>query len=551
MQLEPYQQQGVEWLATKRYALLADCMGLGKTCQAITAATRIAAKRVLVLAPLATAEGWQRECALWQAPVPLVVLRRKDLVPIEPGWYFMPWTDLATRRDEIMTTPRFDLVIADEVHYTKSGPGSDIGAAMWGRWVRRNRRPTFREGVARHADRCWAMSGTPHPNGRPVEGLAMYQVFGVSVAKSRRAYIDRYCKRPNPWCPSGFDDKGAHHLDELNAILDKEIRLCRRPEDVPGQLPALRRVVVPLKGVRPPDDMGAQVSADPDTGLPIVRNRRGLPAFEEMSGYRSDLGKRKAPACIAWILDYVTAGKTLDAENRRPLVVLCHHRDVARQVTDGLRAALKDDSLVCCATGDEPAAKRQELVDHFAAGARGDPLIFVGTTPACGTGMNGLHKRTTVAVFVEGEWSPHLLDQGEGRIRRKGGIGGAEQTAIIHYLVVTDSLEDHMMRMIVEKRNNADKLSRSTTKETPMAFIPRNEVIDGEGAGRVGAGTRFAKPAPKPIVRPLARPGQWACSVCGCLAEPECPDHPEAGRTKLATAAESTKAISFDDWLMK
>ena len=39
--LYPYQQSGVDFLSTRRAAILADDMGLGKTVQAICAADKI------------------------------------------------------------------------------------------------------------------------------------------------------------------------------------------------------------------------------------------------------------------------------------------------------------------------------------------------------------------------------------------------------------------------------------------------------------------------------------------------------------------------------
>ena len=49
--LYPFQQDGVQFLYDKRYALLADDPGLGKTAQLIVAAWCTGAKKVLILCP--------------------------------------------------------------------------------------------------------------------------------------------------------------------------------------------------------------------------------------------------------------------------------------------------------------------------------------------------------------------------------------------------------------------------------------------------------------------------------------------------------------------
>jgi SNF2 family DNA or RNA helicase len=99
---------------------------------------------------------------------------------------------------------------------------------------------------------------------------------------------------------------------------------------------------------------------------------------------------------------------------------------------------------------DDSPAERQSKVDAFAK-ADGPPF-FVGTTGACGTGLNGLHLRTTMCVFFESEWSPRELDQAEGRVARLGGTTATGELSIAYYLTVPDSLEERIMASVCEKR---------------------------------------------------------------------------------------------------
>ena len=64
--LYPHQQRGVDFLASRRAAILADDMGLGKTAQAIVAADRIQARDILVICPAIARTNWQREFTTWQ-----------------------------------------------------------------------------------------------------------------------------------------------------------------------------------------------------------------------------------------------------------------------------------------------------------------------------------------------------------------------------------------------------------------------------------------------------------------------------------------------------
>jgi hypothetical protein len=483
MKLRPFQEIGANWLASRKHAILGDRMGLGKSAQAIVAAHRAgfapSGSRVLILAPLATAIGWQREIAkFWpeadKARWPtLHIIRRADPVPAA-GWVFVPWTDLAVRLADLQGSGQFDLVIMDEVHRTKAGKASKVGAAAWGAWKKSDSGWALTPGAFDLAPRVWALSGTPMPNGRPIEMASMLQRMGVSCAKSRSKYVNRYCSQPNRFSPSGFDELGAKNLDELGEILAREIMLARSPEMVAGELPDLQRVQVELDCRAPKTDLQADVD---NQGKVTFKSRTGLPAFDEMAKYRAELGLAKVAAVAAWVEDYCTDGGALSRENRRPLVVFTHHKDVARQIASAL-AAVEIPSIV--ATGDDQPEQRQAKVDEFAANEVGVPTVFIGTAPACGTGMNGLHRRTAVCAFAEGEWSPADLDQAEGRVRRIGGV--ATDMCLAHYLVVRDSLEAHITSLILEKRERIDEVSAAQTGRAiappagPLVQVPVQEL---------------------------------------------------------------------------
>jgi hypothetical protein len=228
--------------------------------------------------------------------------------------------------------------------------------------------------------------------------------------------------------------------------------LRRLPKDVPGELPDLRRQVVEL------------ADAGGDTAWGKAQSRKGLPPLEEMSAYRAELGARKMPAVARWVTDYVTDGGTRSGEKLRPLVVFVHHKASAQAIAERLGSLA---SII--ATGDDTPEERQAKVDAFAQ--PDGPPVFIGTSPACGTGMNGLHRRTTVCAFAEGEWSPADIDQAEGRIRRIGGAGGAAALAIAYYLAVADSLEAHIMRVLAEKRDRIDEMTGAEMPLNPAQFF--------------------------------------------------------------------------------
>jgi hypothetical protein len=298
----------------------------------------------------------------------------------------------------------------------------------------------------------------------------MLNALGCSAAKTRAKYIDAYCKRPNRFAPQGFDSLGAMNLDELNRHMS-EVMIRFTPETVPGELPELLRVHVPLEG-EDAEHEDVQVDVDEFGRVSITRN--GLPAFDQMSKYRAELGRMKIPAVVEWVCDYVTDGNG----DSKPLVVFVHHKEVAH----GVAAALPDGWTIV-ATGDDQPDVRQGKVDQFAQ--PDGPPVFIGTVGATGVGLNGLHRRTTMAAFAEGEWSPADLDQAEGRIRRLGSVAG---DAVAFYLLVADSLESHIIQTINAKREAI------------------RQGVDGEATVRRAIGGKLAVIAPAPAPVPAEEP---------------------------------------------
>jgi superfamily II DNA or RNA helicase len=446
--LRPFQQHGVDFLSTRKRAAIFDVMGLGKTPQAIMALRRRglnADDRVLIIAPLATALGWKRELTRWwpDCPHDFAVPKRKDPVP-SSGIVFIAWTDLAVRT-ELREGPLATMnavVIADEVHRAKGGTGVKMSKAFTGAWKKAATAEAWvrEHGIVDRADAVWMLTGTPMPNGRPIELLPLFMALGivgnVRCLMKRAVYERTFCYSPNKWVPQGFDLQGRRDIDDLAELMRASgVILRRTPEDVRGELPELVRSIIPLAGIKDPADPALREAA-------AKLGPGALPPLEEMSAYRRDLGLVKAAPAAAWVLEHLS-----DQAEGAALVVFVHHKAVGRAIQEALLAAGLEGIEFAC--GDDSAVDRQAKVDRFSAPT--GPRVFLGTTEACGTGMNGLHVRTVECVFVECEWSPHVLDQAEGRIRRMGGIAAVQ--AIAYYLAAADCLDMYIVQTVDDKRD--------------------------------------------------------------------------------------------------
>lgn len=407
----PYQEAGADFLAARESAILGDSMGLGKTATAALALRRTQALRVLWVAPAATLPGLRRELPRWGLPDPVVVSPSANL---EAPLLLLSVDAAAAYRDRLLRSPCFDVMVLDEAHTCKN-PSA------------KRTRAVYRLRI--HCQRFWALTGTPMPS-RPIELQTMLFWGCRQEWAERKRYGDRYCWMPNMWLRCGFDYNGCTSTatKELPGLL-APIMLRRRPEDIPGELPDIRRILVPLD-VREP-----RLEFDRQTALDALAERGSIPV-EMISRYRAEMGRKKIARAAAWISDWAEENPNESA------VVFAWHQDVI----DGLAQAL---GAKYSASGESTPRQRQQMVDAWAAGRGDDDRLFIASIAACGTGLNGLHKRATACVFVEFPYTPGEVQQAEGRIRR---LGGVAESPVAYFLAAPDeSLETHILCLILEK----------------------------------------------------------------------------------------------------
>lgn len=414
--LRPYQETGAAFLAAREGAILADAMGLGKTAQAASACVKTQALRVLWVAPAATLPGLVKELPRWGLPVPVVVRPDTDLgAPV-----LLLSVDSAERyADRLRDAPPWNVLVIDEAHTVKNPKAKRTKAIL--------------QKIRPRCARVWALTGTPMPS-RPIElqpllrhGLkqdwADYMPFGL-----------RYCYNANRWSPRGFDFNGCTRAAaaELPKRLSK-LMLRRTPEQVPGELPSIRRSTVPLDAPEVEYDFDRQALIDHFASSCTV-------PFADVSAYRKALGLGKIPAILSWCNSW------LEDNEEKYLVVFGWHQDVLAAIAQGLETPY-------LATGHDNPLARQAMVDEWATAPKS--RVFVASIGACGIGLNGLHRRASAAAFAEFPWGPAEIQQAEGRIRR---IGGAASSVVSYFLVADDSLESHILEVVLEKADRQEKI---------------------------------------------------------------------------------------------
>eukprot|EP00915_Cephaloidophora_sp_WS-2016_P005986 GHVH01007887.1.p1 GENE.GHVH01007887.1~~GHVH01007887.1.p1 ORF type:complete len:538 (-),score=61.50 GHVH01007887.1:16-1629(-) len=245
--LHPFQTLGVDF-ALKRNGriLIADEMGLGKTLQALAISAIYHEEwPLLIICPSAVKFQWRDQALAWLPHLlksdevhmvkcgkdkisrsTRVVISSYDIITMNSKFRYLP----GSISDGSTTGTSYQVVIADESHYIKSGSSQRAKAVV----------PLIEQ-----ARRAILLSGTPALN-KPSE---IYQQFnallpGVATFKD---FADRYCdSKVNPWS-RGREYFGSRMCAELNNLLTGSIMIRRLKSEVAKELPAKQRNVVPLE----------------------------------------------------------------------------------------------------------------------------------------------------------------------------------------------------------------------------------------------------------------------------------------------------------------
>jgi SWI/SNF-related matrix-associated actin-dependent regulator of chromatin subfamily A-like protein 1 len=405
LKLFDYQQEGVEFLASRRRGYLADDMGLGKTAQAIRAAVRGGSRRTLVIAPASAIPNWYAEWKLWGNGAVFGAMSYDRLV-----------------RSDTVKGGDWDVVILDEAHYVKTRGAKRTLAALT---------------VARDAPRAMLLSGSPMPN-HPGELWAPLRALWGEIPSELgiRCYsewLDVFTR----WQQTIYGPKvwSAKNLGLLRPHLQR-VMLRRRLEEVGLQLPPLRIDAHLLPKDRTFDEALERAGMDADQLGEAMEGESGEDG--SLSRLRRYVGEYKAPRVAELITD------ELAHRAYSKIVVLAHHHSVLEILRDRLAPF-----GVVGFDGTTPIPQRQVAIEDFRTGSA---RVFVAQQSAAGIAIN-LQVASEI-VLVEPPWSPDELLQAVKRIHR---IGSTEPCRA-RLFGVADTLDEGMTATRVRKARMAVEL---------------------------------------------------------------------------------------------
>ena len=401
--LYPYQEEGVEWLVENPRAnlYLADEMGLGKTVQAIVAAQRLGAERILVICPAAGIGNWRREWLEWSDGT---------------GRLRVTSYDRLVRHYRKIRKAGWDLVILDEAHYAKTPS------------AKRTRRALT---IASEASQAWLLSGTPMPNHTgelwaPTKYLwpEFPARFGITQAAQ---WLEAFAKcTPSRYGPRPYAVKNVHLLKPFLA----EVMLRRTWQQVGLDLPPLR---VDVSLLERDEAFASQLAAMlADGGIDYVLEAES--DDPHTSRLRHFLGRYKARKVGDILVKEMADGAY------EKIVVLGYHHDTLDALGETFTAA---EIGYVGFRGGATTSQRQAAIDDF--DERPEVRVFLAQSTSAGIAINlqSAHE----LVLVEPGWSPPQNFQAIKRIHRIG----QKHPCRARMFAVPDTLDDRIMEVIAQK----------------------------------------------------------------------------------------------------
>jgi len=420
-----YQRIGAELALQSPGLLIADDVGLGKTCTAIAALTDPATRPALVVTLTHLPIQWQREIERFAPGLEQHVIKKGT-----------PYDVAAPRRRRAgqmdLIEPRFPDVLICNYHKLAGWAETLAGKVRSVVFdecqeLRRSgkpKEPSKKYAAAKHiAEGCnvrVGLSATPIYN----FGGEMWNIMQVL----RPGALGNKSEFQTEWCKGGYGEFEKAALSNPKAfgsyLREQGMMIRRTREDVGRELPEL--VKVPH-----------HVSSDPKALEALSAGVAELARMVLQQGL-DGMTKRQAAGELDWRLrqatgvakaPYVAEFVRLLVEGGAGKVVLFGwHREVYGVWLDKLKA-LKPQLY----TGSESPKQKRDAVDAF---TKGDCQVLIISLRS-GAGLDGLQGACNTVVFGELDWSPGVHEQCAGRVHRDG-----QRDSVVAYYLQSDSGSD-------------------------------------------------------------------------------------------------------------
>ncbi len=486
----PFQLAGVQYALGRQNTLFGDEMGLGKTIQALGFLNALGRTlNVLVVCPATLKLNWRDEAQKWLVnDQQIKVVKNGRDLPADDDNFVIVNYELTFRRNisrrrktknqeaetpedflkrqkeyaaetfvcDALASRQWDVVVIDEAHFLKNEKAKRSVAIIGQRKSRKNGMQGV-PGLVHNADRVLTLTGTPIMN-RPIEIFpllhALYPREFSSYWKFAKAYNGAFQTIvPTPSGPRSVWQMGeAANLDELQRRLRSICMVRRLKVDVLDELPAKLRQIVSIDSGSDSSDDTQEMQAYKRYVEGLIANatneasaRAAVDAYikvaEDMEEHDIDITKvsklrvKLAKEKLPFVIDHLN--NMIEEGVNKVIVFAVHHA-----VIDTLMKKFGDRAVKI--DGRDSQDARHQSVQRF----QNDDSVqfFIGQIHAAGVGLT--LTAASHVVFVELDWVPANLTQGEDRAHRIG----QKNSVLVQHLVLAGSLDEHFVKMIIDKQ---------------------------------------------------------------------------------------------------
>ncbi|MFE1413889.1 DEAD/DEAH box helicase [Streptomyces sp. NPDC058746] len=397
--LRGYQAFGARFMLAQRRVIVGDEMGLGKTIQAIAALAHLAAEgqsHFMVVCPSGVLINWMREVES-RSRLRVTALHGPDRQEAFADWKERGGVGVTTF-DALQGFPlpgagEPGMLVVDEAHYVKN-PKARRSLAVR-EWAERCERVAF-------------LTGTPMEN-RVAEFRSLVEILqpGLADAVGDRAGV-----------------AGSKAFRKAVA----PVYLRRNQLDVLTELPALQHT----------DEWEEPSARDEDA------YRSAVLAGNFMAMRRAAYAHPQESAKLNRLRQIVAEA----AEGGLKVIVFSAFRDVLAVVRDALAHTVVFGPL----SGSVPPARRQQLVDEFAAVS--GHAVMLAQIEAGGVGLN--MQAASVVILCEPQVKPTVEHQAVARAHRMGQVRPVQ----VHRLLAAGGVDERMVRLLANKSRLFDAYAR-------------------------------------------------------------------------------------------
>ena len=439
LELFDYQKRGVYFAVLSKRCIIADDLGLGKTVQAVVAAKKMGARKVLVICPKSIKYRWASEINRIYGDIPIYLVDGM-LAPekeISADWIIATYSHFSRKDEKYIKNGWMkyfrehlpDLIILDEAHRVKNRSANSSQQI---------------KALCRQVENVILLSGTIILN-RVTE---LYNLLNIVDPQEFNSFTDFAAQYSKYAYKIPVKNKEVWIYEGLKNEEDLKKRLVpfmirRRKEEVLSQLPSKIRDFIEVD-LEPDDRVEYRKMEDDyiqyliDHGdLIKVDKAIRAEALVKANALMKFLSQKKAELSLDLIEDMIDeAGK---------LVVYVRYKESASIIHE----YFSDRAVII--TGEIDTKDRSKNLDKF---INNDKInVCVLTYGSGAEGIDGLQYVCSNALMVDYDWTPSIMIQAEDRLYRIG----MKSNVNINYMTVRNSIDEYIRDKVAKKLEVIEK----------------------------------------------------------------------------------------------